>query len=516
MEFAQEFFSTGGFIPHGHCYLWKPGLVWLHLLSDLSIGLAYYSIPFGILYFTRERQDLPFEWMFQLFSIFILLCGTTHFLAIWTLWLPIYWVSGALKMVTAIVSVYTAIRLIPLIPQALALPSPRQLEAANHLLEVEIAERRRAEAEIRELNAELEDRVRERTLKISMVNTELEKEVADRKQAEERFNIALKNSPITVFTQDSDLRYTWVYNPALGFDASQVLGKSDLEILPLEEAQKLTMLKQQVLDKGKGIREEVSLTLNAEMQYFDLTIEPTIDRIGSIVGISCVAADITNSKLAEAELRKAFLREATLLKEIHHRVKNNLQIVSGLLYLQTHQVSDKKMQAILQSSRDRIQSMALIHEKLYRISDLENIDFVAYLFSLVRNLETAYMVESKTISLNIQAPPIHLDIDTAIYCGLVVNELVSNAYKYAFPDRMSGEICIEFQSPSPDNFVLIVSDNGVGVTELIDLANSQGLGLQLVHSLVTQQLNGTVVVADNDGGMRFRVEFSKQSQDRDL
>ena len=515
MEYVQEFFSTGGFIPHGHCYLWKTELLWLHLLSDLSIGLAYYSIPFAILYFVKEREDLPFEWIFQLFSIFIILCGTTHFLAIWTLWLPIYWVSGALKMATAIVSVYTAIRLIPLIPQALALPSPRQLEAANHLLEAEIAERRLAEAEIRKLNAELEDRVQERTLKISMVNAELEKEVTDRKQAEERFNIALKNSPITVFTQDSDLRYTWVYNPTLDFDASLDLGKTDLEILPLEEAQKLTALKQQVLDDGIGAHEEISVSFNAEMRYFDLTIEPTIDRIGSIVGISCVAADITASKLAEAALREAFHREVTLLKEIHHRVKNNLQIISGLLYLQAHQVSDKKLQGILQSSRDRIQSIALIHEKLYRISDLENIDFVAYLFSLVRNLETSYMMEWKTISLNIQAPPIHLDIDTAIYCGLVVNELVSNAYKYAFPDRRSGEIWIEFQSPSPDNFVLTVSDNGVGVTEAMDLANSQGLGLQLVHSLVTQQLNG-IVVAANDEGMTFRVEFSKQSHDRDL
>ena len=119
------------FIPHGHCYLWKPGLVSLHVISDTLIALSYYSIPITLFYFVNKRKDLPFNWIFLLFSGFIVACGTTHIMEIWTLWFPTYWVSGLIKALTAIISVFTAVQLIPLVPQALALPSPAELERAN-------------------------------------------------------------------------------------------------------------------------------------------------------------------------------------------------------------------------------------------------------------------------------------------------------------------------------------------------------------------------------------------------
>jgi signal transduction histidine kinase/PAS domain-containing protein len=138
------------FIPHGHCYLWKPELVSLHLTSDALIALAYYSIPFTLIYFVHKRQDIPYPWIFLLFSAFIISCGTTHMMEIWTLWHPTYWLSGGIKVMTAGVSMYTAIRLLPLMPKALALPSPAQLEVANQDLEREIAERQRAEERLRQ------------------------------------------------------------------------------------------------------------------------------------------------------------------------------------------------------------------------------------------------------------------------------------------------------------------------------------------------------------------------------
>jgi PAS domain S-box-containing protein len=150
VEFLNSFFSVNQFIPHGHCYLWKPGLVWLHLLSDVLTGLAYYSIPVMLIYFVRKRRDVPFDWMFLMFSTFIVACGTTHLMDVWTLWYPTYWVSGLIKAITAFVSVVTALELVPLIPQALALPSPAQLEAANCQLAKEIAERKRTEEILRE------------------------------------------------------------------------------------------------------------------------------------------------------------------------------------------------------------------------------------------------------------------------------------------------------------------------------------------------------------------------------
>ncbi len=123
LEFLNKFLASGSFIPHGHCYLWQRDLVLLHLISDALIGLAYFSIPLTLLYFANRRKDLPFNWIFLLFGAFIIACGTTHFLAIWTLWYPTYWVSGLVKAITAVVSVYTALVLVALVPQALALPS---------------------------------------------------------------------------------------------------------------------------------------------------------------------------------------------------------------------------------------------------------------------------------------------------------------------------------------------------------------------------------------------------------
>src|SRR5919202_1662453 len=130
LDSLKTFLDSEGFIPHGHCYLWKPELVWLHIVSDSLIALAYYSIPFMLVYFVRQRRDVPYPGIFLMFGSFIIACGTTHLLEVWTLWHPTYWLSGLLKAFTAIVSLYTAVELVPLVPKALDLPSPTQLEKA--------------------------------------------------------------------------------------------------------------------------------------------------------------------------------------------------------------------------------------------------------------------------------------------------------------------------------------------------------------------------------------------------
>ncbi|KAF3887526.1 MULTISPECIES: ATP-binding response regulator [Nostocales] len=177
-------FSSGLFIPHGHCYLWKPGLVWLHLISDAIIALAYYSIPLTLFYFVRKRQDLPFSWIFLLFAAFIISCGTTHIAEIWTLWHPTYWLSGILKAGTAVISFFTAVELVPLVPQALALPSPIQLAQANEALHAQIQERLLVENQLRRLQDELEQRVRIRTAELVKVNQQLQQEIDERHRAE--------------------------------------------------------------------------------------------------------------------------------------------------------------------------------------------------------------------------------------------------------------------------------------------------------------------------------------------
>lgn len=168
-----QLFSSSPFIPHGHCYLWQPNLVWLHLLSDAAIAVAYYSIPLTLLYFVRNRKDLPFDWIFLLFGTFIVSCGTTHLMEIWTLWHPTYWLSGMLKAFTAIISLYTAVVLVQLMPSALALPSPAQLAEVNQELQQQIISREQAEAQVHQLNQDLEAKVAQRTqeLKDSMAQT---------------------------------------------------------------------------------------------------------------------------------------------------------------------------------------------------------------------------------------------------------------------------------------------------------------------------------------------------------
>ena len=154
MAELKELFSVS-FLPHGQCLLWRPGLIWLHVVSDVLITLAYYSIPAMLVYFVAKKRDVPFHWIFLMFGAFILACGTTHALDVLTLWYPAYWISGMVKAMTALISVATAMALVPLIPRALALRTPAELEAANLALQEEIAERRRAETELAEHAAEL-------------------------------------------------------------------------------------------------------------------------------------------------------------------------------------------------------------------------------------------------------------------------------------------------------------------------------------------------------------------------
>lgn len=177
--------TTDNLLPHGFCYAWDPRLVRLHLVSDVLIGLAYLAIPVALVHFIRRRTDLPFHWMFLLFGLFIVACGTTHWMEVWTLWNPNYWLAGGVKAVTAAASVPTAILLFLLIPKAMALPSIAQLEAAKRDLEREIVQRRQAESELEKARRDLEQRVEARTAELTAANAVLERQRADLAQADQ-------------------------------------------------------------------------------------------------------------------------------------------------------------------------------------------------------------------------------------------------------------------------------------------------------------------------------------------
>jgi PAS domain S-box-containing protein len=184
LEALGRFFSEDDFMPHGMCYLWQPSVLWLHVVSDALIVAAYFSIPFTLLYFVHKRKDLKFHWVFVCFAIFIVACGTTHLMEIWVIWHPAYWLSGSIKAITALASVPTAIMLVRLVPEAVRLPSPAKLEAANIELQREVADRKRAEGEARRLNEELESRVAERTRQLELANRTLHDEARERERAQ--------------------------------------------------------------------------------------------------------------------------------------------------------------------------------------------------------------------------------------------------------------------------------------------------------------------------------------------
>lgn len=240
--------------------------------------------------------------------------------------------------------------------------------------------------------------------------------------------------------------------------------------------------------------------------WLELYSFPFIDMTtGSLKGVIEYVRDITDRKAAQERLTSSLEEKEILLKEVHHRVKNNLQIISGLLNLQSHHITDEKALEIYKESQNRVISMALIHQDLYQSQDLGQVNFAYYVRNLAENLFTSYGIKDGRIKLSINAQSQDLVVDTAIPCGLVVNELLSNSLKHAFPHGRKGEIRINFAVLDEDRFVLTVADNGVGFPSGMDPEKSDSLGLQLVLVLV-EQLGGTLEL-DRTSGTSFTITF---------
>jgi PAS domain S-box-containing protein len=223
-----------------------------------------------------------------------------------------------------------------------------------------------------------------------------------------------------------------------------------------------------------------------------------------------IAGAVANARLflerkrAEEQLKASLKEKEILLREIHHRVKNNLQIISSLLRLQSRNIGDDAISRYFKESQDRVRTMAIIHERLYQSSDLARVDFAEYIKDLTVNLYRSYGVSRETIGLRIHVNNLFLDIDMANPCGLIINELVSNSLKYAFPGGERGEIFIDLRSDH-DQIILTVGDNGGAFPKELDFRRTQSLGLQLVISLV-EQLEGTIEL-HSDGKTEFRIAF---------
>jgi PAS domain S-box-containing protein len=294
-EIVSYLFGAAAFMPHGYCLLWRPDLVAIHAISDALIALAYIAIPLMIFGFLRKRPDIQgnSRKIGYLFIAFILACALTHLTALVTLWWPIYGAQGLIKLVTALVSVATAVVVWRVRPMLLAIPSLKDLERANDMLKAE--------------NLQLSDKVGRSRREIRRIN--------------ERFETALTGSNISVFTQDKDLRYTWIHNPRFGMEADEVIGCTDQDLLPEETAAELEPVKRQVMETGETASTYFALdSEETGTVSLDLIVHPTRDSSGEIDGVLCTAIDMTEKNLYEIRLASL----ASQLAEANRRFEKAL------------------------------------------------------------------------------------------------------------------------------------------------------------------------------------------------
>jgi PAS domain S-box-containing protein len=232
-------------------------------------------------------------------------------------------------------------------------------------------------------------------------------------------------------------------------------------------------------------------------------INATILRTAEGEKLFSLCRDISERKRAEEQIVRSLREKDVMLKEIHHRVKNNMQVIYSLLSLQAKSVADPSVRALFVESQNRVHTMALIHERLYRSEDLAHIDFKEYLQSLVAGIANTYKRHDVVLSVDME--PLALDVNAGIPCGLIVNELVSNSLKYAFPDGRKGMVTVGIRKNREGNNVLTVADNGIGFPDAVAFRNTATLGLQLVNVL-TGQIQGTIELSKT-AGTTFCITF---------
>lgn len=308
--------------------------------------------------------------------------------------------------------------------------------------------------------------------------------------SEANYRLLVENTDdlICRFLPDSTLTYVNdAYCRYFNKRRDELIGQPFLNLVPESEHEQIrSYLRGLVQEETPYTYEHQVVTPSGSLRWQQWTDRPIYDNDGSVSELQSVGRDINDRYLMEQSLQKSLAEKEALLREIHHRVKNNLQIVTSLLKLQAATVKDPEARAIFVDSQNRINSMALIHEKLYRSPDLAQINFGAYMEDLMIHLARTLGAESRNIKLRLDIPDIQLGVNTAIPCGLIINELVTNARKHAFSAQPGGEIIISMQREADGSYRLTVQDDGSGLPDELDITQSDGLGLQLVQALVAQ------------------------------
>ena len=328
------------------------------------------------------------------------------------------------------------------------------------------------------------------------------------KESEERFKAFMNNSPVMAFIKDEQGRMIYINEPferTFEVKLADLRGKTDEEWLPIEVAKQTYKNDMIVFSTGETLETVETVPTPDGSAHYWLIFKFLLKDVNGKPLLGGAAINITERKNAEEQVKAALQEKEVLLKEVHHRVKNNLQVIDSLFRHQCRHINNDQVIYILKECQNRVTSMALLHEKLYNSKNLSEINIAEYIRSLAVSLFNSYSNYGNLPKIKVDIEQVFLDFDLALNCGLIINELVTNSLKYAFPNGKVGEININFFKLNSHDYKLIIRDNGVGFSTEPELKNIKSLGLKLVRSLV-RQLDGEVEI-NNINGTEFKIIF---------
>jgi PAS domain S-box-containing protein len=333
------------------------------------------------------------------------------------------------------------------------------------------------------------------------------------RKSEEKYRTIIENIREGYFEIDPAGNITFFNDSAcriLGYSSDELMGMNNREYTTPETAEKTYKVFNKIYRTENPCEIEDYEIIRKDGSVRILEVSAALMRDAKLlpVGFRGVLRDVTDRKRAEEQIRQSLKEKEIMLQEIHHRVKNNMQVVSSMLSLQARHITDERARELFEDSRSRIRSMSLVHEKLYLSHDISRIDCADYIRSLTNYLSQIYWVDHNIIRFTLDVDKVFFGIETATPFGLLANELVSNSLKHAFPGGRKGDIRIDLHSSANDGkYVFVVSDNGIGMPANLDFRKTETLGLQLVDTLITQ-LDATVEI-DRSGGTTFRITFEE-------